>query len=134
VPFGKVAGISVALVYGQQQSHLAWFRETAQGREGSGALGGIASHLMAFRQRKPMQESHEKRKATVNIKKRLLMEPTSNFFRNNSFVSGKETHLIRRCKRPHNVPDCGIRDPTGSGCPSTVGGPRVACSPTNRTA
>jgi hypothetical protein len=55
MPFGKFAGLTVALVYEQQPSYLAWFHETVEGCEEVKAvirgLDGIEAHLVAFRQK-----------------------------------------------------------------------------------
>ena len=55
MPFGKFAGLTVALVYEQQPSYLAWFHETVRGSEEVKAvirgLDGIEAHLTEFRQK-----------------------------------------------------------------------------------
>ena len=55
MPFGKFAGLTVALVYERQPSYLAWFHETVDGyeelKEAIRALDGIETHLAAFRRR-----------------------------------------------------------------------------------
>ena len=56
MPFGKFAGLAVALVYERQPSYLAWFHETVDGceevKEAIRALDGIETQLAAFRQRR----------------------------------------------------------------------------------
>ena len=55
MPFGKFAGLTVALVYEQQPSYLAWFHESVEGSEEVKAvirsLDGIEAHLTEFRQK-----------------------------------------------------------------------------------
>ena len=61
MPFGKFKGQTLAWVYEQQPSYLAWFHETVDGyeevREAIRALDGIQAHLTAFRekQQQPIQ-------------------------------------------------------------------------------
>ena len=55
MPYGKFAGLTVALVYEQQPSYLAWFHDCVQGCEEVKAvirgLDGIEAHLTEFRQK-----------------------------------------------------------------------------------
>ena len=55
MPFGKFKGQTLAWVYEQEPSYLAWFHETVEGckdvKEAIKGLPGIEAHLDAFRER-----------------------------------------------------------------------------------
>jgi len=71
MPYGKFAGLTVALVYEQQPSYLAWFYECVAGCEEVKAvirgLDGIEAHLTEFRQKprppKPKQRTPTQQEA-----------------------------------------------------------------------
>ena len=67
LPFGKYAGLRIALVYEQDPSYLAWFHETVEGceeiKEVIRGLDGIEAYLTAFRARgqrvKPLSSTQQ---------------------------------------------------------------------------
>jgi hypothetical protein len=60
MPFGKFKGQTLAWVYEQEPSYLAWFHETVDGckevKEAIRGLPGIEAHLAAFRERHSLRK------------------------------------------------------------------------------